>query len=61
VIDIYYLAGTFYILIFISALGLKSQLLNRNVTVNLVVDSLAFAMRNPECEFQSLLTLYLLC
>src|SRR6202040_1208699 len=40
--------GTFYILLILAALGLKGSIINRNITANFLVDSLAFALRNPE-------------
>jgi hypothetical protein len=43
--------GTFYILLILAALGLKGGILNRSVTTNLLVDSLAFTLRNPERKF----------
>ena len=37
--------GSFYILLILAALGLKSKVLDRSVHFDLLVDSLAFALR----------------
>jgi hypothetical protein len=44
IIDAYHSLGTFYILLVVAALDMKSKLLNRATTFNFVVDSLAFAL-----------------
>lgn len=55
--------GSFYILLILAALGLKSKVLDRSVYFDLLVDSLAFALRNPEhkspCVFISCIFLNL--
>jgi len=38
-------------LLILAALGLKTRVLYRGVTTNLLVDSLTFALRNPERTF----------
>jgi hypothetical protein len=43
--------GTFYVLLVMAAVGLKTHLLSRDVTRNFLIDSLAFALRNPESVF----------
>ncbi|KIM85861.1 hypothetical protein PILCRDRAFT_5480 [Piloderma croceum F 1598] len=44
----WYNQGTFYVLIIITALGLKSELLKRDINVDVLVDSVSFVLRNPE-------------
>jgi len=38
-------------LLILAALGLKTRVLYRSVTTNLLIDSLTFALRNPERTF----------